>query len=253
MSEASPRPAYDVGTRCVSCALGAVLLVGLAAVLLVDATLVPVTSIVLVGIAVAVLLGDVPMPDGLERRLFADRDRDASGFGDVDGCVDASVERLLHHAGVLATDADGHERRLTPAFERAWTHELRHLPPPLSIDVTPLLPLDTAAARVDLDGDAVAVTVDDMVLRWWPSRTAFRADVATARFLADAHPAWSELTLADRTAALVAVRLVLDGCPDCGGRLAFDEEPTSVRSARPVYALTCRGCAARLVEAPRVP
>lgn len=255
MLEAPRRPSRADTERCVSCVVVSVGLVAVLAVLLSPVS--RFASLVVLGLggASTYLRGSViPGLPRLVERLLPDPRQPWFGPAEAvqaDTFVDADPERVLHDAGVLISSPKG-GRCFSAKFRRAWTHELRHLPRPGAVDVEPLVgDAVGATTHVDRVDDVVSIRVDGRTRSWWPSRTAFRADAAAARYLESTYSHWDSLPVSSRTAVLAGIRLWLHRCPDCGGRLELGDEPVeSRRSATPVLALTCRGCGARVLETP---
>lgn len=83
----------------------------------------------------------------------------------------------------------------------------------------------------------------------WESKAAYRSDAATA-VLQERCLGWRGLGFRDRTEVAGVLRLWLDRCPSCGGRVAMDRETvSSCCRERQVLASTCGSCGSRLFEA----
>ena len=90
---------------------------------------------------------------------------------------------------------------------------------------------------------------DGIRLARWDSTGAFLADVAAARELESRISRWSTFTFDERTQVLGALRLWLDWCPLCDGRVVL--QPDTVEtccSEIDVVAGICEDCGRRLFE-----
>ncbi|WP_436923955.1 hypothetical protein [Halosimplex amylolyticum] len=82
------------------------------------------------------------------------------------------------------------------------------------------------------------------------SSGAYLADLAAATLLADRSGHWIAIGPDQRMQVLAALRLWLDDCPQCGGRVEIgrDTIESCCRSVD-VVASTCQRCGDRLFEA----
>jgi hypothetical protein len=182
---------------------------------------------------------------------------------DADGDVD--VEETLVGVGALEVCEDGSDLCLTPEFREAWrahVDRLRGGDPPggesadfdgaaeagavILADV-----LDVRPERVSIAtrGSAVDAEIDGGRIGRWESRAAFVADMAAERALEERTSDWSELPVEQRSHLLSSLRIFLERCPECGGRVAMEEETVeSCCRSWEVVAGACRDCDARLFE-----
>jgi len=108
------------------------------------------------------------------------------------------------------------------------------------------LPAGTAVGEV---GRGVLARADGDRVGAWPSRLAFRADVASAGLLADRIDEWDALAPTERGCLCAALRAHRETCPACGASLSTG--PATVRSCcghLDVVATDCADCGTRLVE-----
>jgi len=158
---------------------------------------------------------------------------------------------LLLGAGLLCETPDGTDLRLDPEFAQAWAARTREL---LAGD------RDQAALSVFLGvpADSLLVTSDERglsahlngeLLGAWESRTAFSADMAGVDLLEPLVSGWDSLSVADRSELAGTLRLFVESCPDCGGRVELGETTVdSCCSTHEVVAGDCTVCGVRLLE-----
>ena len=206
----------------------------------------------------------VPGTPTLTKRYFPDRvlrwfDKDPSATavsvdGDVDlGSGDApalDVEAVLQDAGALEPCEDVDDLCLTADFESAWRRE---------IDRTD----DTVVRRrlasiLDIDEEEITLTerdrwfvavVDGIFVGRWESHAALTADIATDTVLEGQIDDWEAFSPDQRSALTRGLRIYLDSCPDCGGRVDFKEETAeSCCRTWEVLVTRCEACDSRLFE-----
>jgi hypothetical protein len=158
-------------------------------------------------------------------------------------------------AGVVVDDPAAPDAALDPAFDAAWRARAAAVVEsdderPGVADLSRLV--GVPADRLDVEpvgAHAVIAYADDQYIGQWESRAAFAAEMAAAAELDDRHPAWRDLPLALRSRLLAALRLFVEECPACGGRVALgDEVVSSCCRSWHVVAARCEGCDARLLE-----
>jgi len=265
------QPEYTGENRCLPCTavnvvitVSAALVVGTWGALVLDTAIaVAATVAVLVAGLVAIWLRGylVPGTPTLTKRYFPERVLEAFGKADGDvvvhpgdrgGDPDLDVERRLLDSGALEP-CRGDDYCLTEAFREAWHAETDGLDEGGLADSLARLGAVDPDASVELRErarSAVAVA-DGGRVGIWESRPAARADLAAAVLLADRVPDWESLAPDDRVRLTGGLRVFLETCPDCSGRLTFDTETReSCCTSREVAAVSCDACGARLFESP---
>jgi hypothetical protein len=161
---------------------------------------------------------------------------------------------FLVEAGLVRDEADAADVVLDAGFETAWYERMD------GMDVTDTRTgvaelaelVDVPAERLALDRmgeSAVVAYADGEYIGKWESRAAFVADVTAARELDERHPAWRELPLTYRSSVLAALRLFVERCPACHGRVELgDEVVESCCRSWHVVAATCADCGSRVLE-----
>lgn len=151
----------------------------------------------------------------------ADRDRNGDRDGDTDRHADADRDSN--------GDRDGNTDR----------HALAGF---LGID-------PDSVSLVDR-GYAYVAAIDGEPAGRWESRSAFVADLAASDVLTERWADWPTLPTARRSELLGSLRLFVETCPTCDGRVTLDS--TVVESCCRQYdvlAATCADCDTRLFEA----
>ena len=265
------QPEYTGENRCLPCtavnvaiAASAALVVGTWGALAVDpAVAVAAAGAVLVVGLVAIWLRGylVPGTPTLTKRYFPERVLRAFGKADEDvlvhpgergGDPDLDVERRLLESDALEP-CRGDDYCLTDEFSEAWYAEIDALEEGGWDGPFARLGVLEAGSAVELreqTRSAVAVA-DGRRVGMWESRPAAVADLAAATLLADRVSDWETLASDDRVRLTGGLRVFLETCPDCGGRLAFDTETReSCCTSHEVAAVSCVECGARLFESP---
>ena len=158
-------------------------------------------------------------------------------------------------AGLVVDDPAAPDAALDPGFDAAWRARAAGLAAsdddrPGVADLSRLVGVAPDRLGVEPVGaNAVLAYADDRYIGQWESRAAFATEMAAAAELDARHPAWRELSLALRSRLLAALRLFVEECPTCGGRVALaDEVVASCCRSWHVVAARCAGCDARLLE-----
>lgn len=179
----------------------------------------------------------------------ADTTQDPSDDAPAPEEVDA--EALLVSAGVVAPCEQRDDLCLDEGFRRGWYDRMQTV-------------RDEEGERDDLarelDEDPEEITFEDHdngfvarnssgTLGQWESRGAFVADLAAARELTQWIDDWDERAVSVRSQLLSGLRIFLDSCPDCEGRVVTDTETVeSCCSSREILAAHCEDCDARMLE-----
>jgi hypothetical protein len=266
------QPEYTGENRCLPCtvvnvaiAVSAALVVGTWGALAADPAVAAgaAGAVLVAGLAAIWLRGYlVPGTPTLTKRYFPERLLAAFGKADDEdvlvhpgergGDPEVDVERRLLDSGALEP-CRGDDYCLTGEFREAWHAEMDALDAGGWDGPLARLGVVEPGTGVELrerTRSAVAVA-DGGRVGLWESRPAARADLAAAGLLADRVADWDELASDDRVRLTGGLRVFLETCPDCGGRLAFDTETReSCCTSREVAAVSCVDCDARLFESP---
>lgn len=255
------RPEYTGENRCAPCTLVNLVVaavVALAVWFLLPAGVAPaLAAIVFVSAVAAIYLRGylVPGTPWLTRTYFPDwllrvfdkQPIAASASVAPEGEFD--VESALEDAGAVTECADADDLCLAAEFRDAWraTVETIRREDDRHGDLATALGDGLA---VEERGETLVARDEGVVVGQWESEAAFLADVAAARVLSERYPVWAGLDLQFRGAVLNGLRLFVERCPACDGRVTMDEEVVrSCCRSRDVVAVTCEDCAARLFEA----
>ncbi|WP_336036679.1 hypothetical protein [Halobacterium yunchengense] len=258
------RPEYTGENRCLPCtAVNLVVVAAASAAAAAWSTLAAGVGVAVVGVALVYARGYVvPGTPTLTQRLLPDRvlayfehggpAADAADDGVDDADRDFDPESALRDAGALTPCADRDDLCLDSVFRTAWRSEMAAAAADLDAAVGRLLPDSVEdPADVEFRGESVVARVSGTTVAQWPSRAAFVADAAGAAALADADPEWPDREFAERTRLLAGLRLWLDRCSVCDGRVELGEETVeSCCRSVPVVAASCTSCGARVFEAP---
>lgn len=265
------RPEYTGENRCLPCtavnvviAVSAALVVGTWGTLAVGpvAAAAGAGTLLLTGLAAVWLRGYlVPGTPTLTKRYLPERVLAAFGKaddevlvhpGDRGGDPDFDVEGRLLDSGALEP-CRGDDYCLTDGFRESWH---------AGMDAIgdggwdgPLSDLGIVEAGVSVElrehAHAAVAVADGGRVGMWESRPAAVADLAAADLLADRVSDWGALAPDERVRLTGGLRVFLETCPDCGGRLAFDTETReSCCTSHEVAAVSCEACGARLFESP---
>lgn len=102
----------------------------------------------------------------------------------------------------------------------------------------------------ETQGNAYAAVIDDVRIAQWESRAAALADAAAVAELEARYSGWDALAFAERMEVAGSLRLWLEHCPNCGGRVEMNQETVeSCCYERQVLAMACDACESRLFEA----
>jgi len=110
-------------------------------------------------------------------------------------------------------------------------------------------PEQLAQATVVKSGDGVLAMLDSVQIARWDSEGVFLADAAAARELQDRAPGWGDLHFEERTQVLGGLRLWLEWCPLCDGRVALHQETVETCcDTVEVVVGSCEDCGRELFE-----
>lgn len=259
------RPEYTGENRCVPCTVVnvaiAVLVAGGVAVLA-STRLGTATGAVLGGVLFLLFAATISLrgylvpgtpaltkayfPDWLLRRFDK---HPAAGREAPDGEFD--VEAELKHIGAAEECESRDDICLTEGFRSAWCDRILALREQDTTRADLAAVLDTDPDRLTFreHGDALVAELDGRRVGQWESRAAFLADMAGAGELRARHDRWSGMDVDGRTRMLNGLRIFLDRCPSCDGRVLLDQEVVeSCCRSIDVVTVACEDCGARLFE-----
>lgn len=161
-------------------------------------------------------------------------------------------EGALRDAGALRSCPNRDDLCLDEGFRRKWHAAMNDAVGDVQTGVESLIPESVnAPITVEFRGETVVARVSETTIAQWPSRAAVVADIAGGSVLAETDAEWDDRDFANRTQLLGGLRLWLDRCSVCDGRLELGEEVVeSCCRSIPVFAMTCTDCGARILEAP---
>lgn len=182
--------------------------------------------------------------------LLFDKHPDTLPFERV-GAEQVDVESTLLAAGAITTCEDGDDHCLTSRFRAAWDDHIRairntdgdrrELAWVLSVEETEV----TFAKRAR----ELVTYVNGQEAGQWVSRAAFIADMAAARVFSNHYDGWANLDIDQRGQVLSALRIFIETCPACDGRVTFENETIeSCCGSVDVIAAVCEECGGRLFD-----
>lgn len=259
------QPQYTGENRCTPCtAVNVAIAVGLAVVVAAavrtygsdtsSATLAGAVVFVLSSVAIYLRGYLVPGTPRLTKRYLPDRllrrfDKHPSVVTDGDGL---EVEATLKQIGVVTECERADDLCLTESFRTAWREQIAALRSEDTSreDLARVLDADPDRISIESYGNAFVATLDGRRVGQWESRAAFLADLAAENELRDRDPNWTRMDLDHRSEMLNGLRIFLERCPACDGRVSLDQEVVeSCCRSIDVVAVTCRDCSARVFEA----
>lgn len=266
--DAIRQPEYTGENRCTPCTVVNVVIALLLAVgVTVFLPLGPVGSalvggLVLVGSVLAITLRGyiVPGTPWLTRTYFPAWLLEYFDHSEPVTIGETTVEPIdvLESAGALTPCEMVDDLCLSEAFRQAWHREMDALDDPETSrpELAAMFDLEPEAIQLETHGQAFTAVATDhdrrgrQRLGQWESPGAFIADMAGARVLAERFGGWHDLSTIARGRVLNGLRVFLERCPSCGGKVRFGEETVqSCCRSREVAAVTCENCGARLFEA----
>ncbi|MGM0372742.1 MAG: hypothetical protein ACQEQJ_09625, partial [Halobacteriota archaeon] len=162
-----------------------------------------------------------------------------------------SIESILLEAGVLHEGEQ--DLYIDPDFQQAWRTRVQErrgaADHQLLEQIGGLETEQLESARVESDEDGVIAAVSDVQIARWDSRGVFIADVAAAQELEERYGPWESLSFDERTAVLGGLRLWLEWCPYCDGRVTLGQETVETCcDTIEVVVGACEDCNRRLFE-----
>lgn len=245
------RPEYTGENRCIPCT-AVNLFITIALTVLLALVSLPLAALFFVaGVAAIYLRGYlVPYTPTITKRYFPDRvlrlfdKHEDTARGEVD------VEQKLLDLGVVEECRDMDDLCLTPEFRDDWYTGMQELDRSTTEErISEVLGVERGELRFDDYGEAVVVLADDRRVAQWESNSALLADVAAEQLL-DGRQGWNDLDAVTRSKVLNSLRIFLEECPSCGGKISMGQETVeSCCRSLDVVAVTCSECGDRLFEA----
>lgn len=248
--ESVKRPEYTGENRCIPCTivnlLIAVVITGVLALVSV-----PVAGFVFVVCVAFIYLRGylVPYTPTFTKKYFPDQvlrlfDKHQTAVEDLD------VEQKLLELGIVEECRDVDDLCITDDFESEWFARIDELDEESTQErISEVLGVGQNELTFNDYGDAVMVRVDGRRAAQWESNSALKADLAAEQIL-DKEPGWEELDAVSRSKVLNSLRIFLEECPGCGGKISMGQETVeSCCRSIDVVAVTCEECGDRLFEA----
>ena len=259
------QPEYTGDNRCLPCTAVNLVLAALASVAL-SVFLTPVVGVLVFAVSLAAIYLRgylVPGTPELTKRYFPDwllawfdkepdrradlRTQQADLSIDLEEGVDP--EDVLSSLDAVEPCAAENDLCLTDAFAEAWYGEISRLrdEDARRRALTDLFEADSI--RVKATDGRVSVFDGRTRLARWPSEGALLADLAADRVL-DARAAdWSDIEPQHRFSVLTGLRVFLEECPICGGRVELGENTVeSCCRSWEVFTVSCTACDTGLLE-----
>jgi hypothetical protein len=163
-----------------------------------------------------------------------------------------SIESILLEAEVIRPGDE--DLYLDPEFQRHWRDRIQQ--DRGDENFTRMLQTIGGYGEVDPEdvtvsprGDSFVADIDGVRIGRWVSRGAFLADVAAAREMETRYTGWDSLLFDERAAVLGGLRIWLNWCPLCDGRVTLGMETVeSCCRMTDVVAGSCEDCGRRLFE-----
>lgn len=183
-------------------------------------------------------------------------DRDITAITDSG---ELNIEQFLRDAGVLTECNDADDLCLTDEFRNEWRDAADCLESDEKIRTAVANLLGVEAPKINLETEThivgsheeTVVIADNIEVARWESRGAMLVDLAASEILIDHHPAWASLDAELAGDVLLRLRVFLEKCPFCGGRVTM-EETTYDGCCGPEYTVeaTCIDCGELLIRPP---
>ncbi|AOW80086.1 hypothetical protein HTSR_0901 [Halodesulfurarchaeum formicicum] len=246
-------PRYTGANRCSKCTVLNLVLTVLATGLVATANLLAAAIVFIIGLLSIYFRGYlIPGTPTLTKRYLPSNVR--RWFGHQPKATDGrgpAIESVLLESGALH-EGDG-DLYIDPAFQQAWrarVQELRGATDDSLLErIGGLEAEQLAQASVDSAGEKVIAAVGDVQIARWDSRGVFIADAAAAQELEARYDGWETFNFDERTAVLGGLRLWLEWCPYCDGRVALGQETVETCcDTVEVVVGTCEDCNRRLFD-----
>lgn len=247
-------PKYTGDNRCWKCTVLNVLLALMLVGVVASASVLAAAGVLVAALAAIYFRGYlIPGTPYLTKRYFPHGVLAWFGTHETDGDAGGpAIETVLSEAGVVRPA--GEDLELSREFRRRWWGQIRDYRGEEDFvgmlrtigGLDELYAEDVTVGTVD---EAFVAEVDGIRIGRWESRGAFLADVAAAREMEQRYDDWSSLSFDERTAVLGGLRLWMDQCPLCDGRVTLGTETVeSCCRTVDVVAGTCEDCGRRMFE-----
>ena len=158
------------------------------------------------------------------------------------------VEAFLLRADVLKPgDSD---LIIEPRFETRLAQVAAEIDDEATVErAAALFDVDPARISFDNSGSLWTALVDEQRVKRWESRVAFLIDLAADELLANWIDGWADLSLQQQNQTFAAIRVCLESCPVCAGKIELDTGVVeSCCRDYEVVTASCTGCGVRLFE-----
>lgn len=163
------------------------------------------------------------------------------------------IEKTLADAGVVVECDESEDLCLDEAVRSTWRDEMRTMSEEAkrTAAVARILDVDPNSLNLVRGDHGVSAQYRGRTVAQWESEPAAIADAAGASVLRGTLDEWSSTDPTIRAKMLMGLRLFLDTCPACSGRISLTDETveTCCRSNEAVTA-SCEGCSERLFVGP---
>lgn len=164
---------------------------------------------------------------------------------------DVDAEKLLTSAGVVGPCETREDLCLDGKFRERWYETMESVRDGEAERADLARELDEDPAEIEFEDhdDGFVARNSSGTVGQWESRAAFVADLAAARELPGWLDDWEDRAVTVRSQLLSGLRIFLDTCPDCEGRIVADKETVgSCCRSRDILAAHCENCDARMLE-----
>lgn len=160
-------------------------------------------------------------------------------------------ELVLKKANVVQSCEDIEDLCLTESFRKEWQSHINAIDAEDSKKdyLSKILNVNADELTIEDYEDAIVAKSGGQRLGQWESLPALLADFGGAKTLKDQYPDWGTLSVINQSRVLSALRIFLDACPGCGGKVMMDSETVeSCCRTMDVVVVNCTSCNARLLE-----
>lgn len=162
------------------------------------------------------------------------------------------TEAFLKGLDAVEECVDVDDLCLTDDFRAAWQARIAdlHDEDTSREDLAGILGIEPERLEFTDHGDAFTARANGRQIGQWESYAAFLADVAAANEFRARYAGWASVGVERQGEILNGLRLFIEECPSCGGRVELAEDVVrSCCRSIDVIAVTCQDCEARLFEA----
>lgn len=243
------QPAYTGDNRCLPCTVVNLTFAVVGSILIGTVSSILALAFASVSVAVIYLRGYlIPGTPSLTKRYFPDsilRWFDKAPRAEIDTSLDAETQLLKLGAIEIRND----DLAVSDSFASEWTAEIQRVQAHPETHVATILDRTAGDLEIQEQKDMCLVTENGGEIARWPSREALLADLAAIPLLQNRAENWADLSQIAQGQLLSGLRIFLEVCPTCAGRLAFSEETVeSCCRIASVITYDCVDCDACLVE-----